>query len=157
MTKEKKFSEMLHGDIKWMKEQEAVRSMLREEESEMTLIDTEAGQAVQRKLDDYIELLTSDLPSMSALRYEMGYGKRGLYTKRKMTVAQKMVAEINRRNPACAAELANGEGRDNYSFTFKTSKMRDWQKINWAYYYGMGKQWKAADEEFDEHSVMSLT
>lgn len=60
MTKEKKFSEMLHGDIR-------------------------------------------EMNAMSALRAGMGYGS-GLYNKRKMMVKWGVVADLNRRNPALAAE-----------------------------------------------------
>jgi hypothetical protein len=128
MEKEMKFSEMLHGDIRWMKQRDIVDRMHKA----------------------YIELITSDLPAGSMYRtaqmhnwlpvHRMGYG-RGMQAKRKMIVSWKIVAEINKRHPALAAEHRVSGAKAERSIAAEMQRMRDWKKLNWALYYGRDEQW----------------
>ena len=136
MTTTKTFSEMLHGDIRRLKLQETGQ---KHKGKTVLVLDAEP----------YIRLITSDLPMMSALTVGMGYGK-GMQAKRKMLAEQNVVAEINQRHPALAAEHRVGGQKAERSIALEMKRLRDWKKMHWAYYYGRGDQ-------FDEQSVMRLT
>lgn len=130
------FTEMMHGDMLAMKQQEIAMRMHRKGETEMVVLDAEAGVSYMTSSHYAAHDLLVD-----AVKTGMGFGK-GIQAKRKMVADRKVVAEINRRHPALAAEQRVGGKRDKYSFSFKTLSMREWQKLNYAYYYGMGELWK---------------
>lgn len=115
-----------------MKQQEAVRRMRRLGKTEMVLLDAEAGisrmTASHYETHDYLVRL---------LRGGMGFGK-GMHAKRKMVTIQKVVAEINQRHPALAAEHRVGGQKAERSIALELKRLRDWKKFNWAHYYGRG-------------------
>jgi hypothetical protein len=124
MNRDMKFSEMLHGNVKVGKQQETTLRMLRMGMTELTMLGT------------YY------LPAMRFLRSEVGYGK-GMQAKREMMTKQKLVAEINRKHPALAAEhryteMARGGSAVNLMQIHEARKvaLREWRRLNWGYYWG---------------------
>ncbi len=117
MTTNRTFSEMLYGDTLWHKYQGAVN---RETISRMTPSHYTAHAAL-----------------VDALRTGMGYGK-GMHAKRKMMVTRNVVAEINKRHPALAAEYRVSGAKAERSIAAEMKRLREWKKMNWAHYYGRG-------------------
>lgn len=146
MTKEKTFSEMLYGDIRWMKQQEAIRRMHRLGKTEMVVLDAEAG--ISRMTPSHY---TTHQMLVNSITAGMGYGS-GLYNKRKMLSDRKVVAEINKRHPALAAEQRVAGVKAERSIALEMKSLRDWKKMNWGFYYGSGRQ-----DRFDQDAVMKLT
>ena len=134
-TNERTFTEMLHGDIRWMKQRDIADRMMREGKTEMVLHDVESMRSVHFSVNDYIDLITSEYSMMGVFRSGMGYG-RGMHAKRKMRRTLDVVAEINKRHPALAAEHRVGGMKAERSIALEMKRLRDWKKLNWALYYG---------------------
>lgn len=130
---------MLHGDIHWGKQQEIRSRMLREGKTEAVMIDAEAGYTYQYEYQYHV---AAERALVDTLKAGMGFGK-GIQAKRKMLADRKVVAEINRRHPALAAEQRVGGTRAERSIALEMKRLRDWKNLNWGFYYGRGELWKA--------------
>lgn len=129
---------MLHGDIHWGKQQEIRDKMLREGKTEAVVIDTEAEYMYQY---NYSYVSPSHYRAHAALvdafTMGMGFGK-GMQAKRKMVSDRKVVAAINKRHPALAAEQRVGGTKAERSIALELKRLRDWKNLNWGFYYGRG-------------------
>lgn len=96
--------------------------------TEMVLMDVEAASV------HYLEASHYEARAL-LVRASQGYG-RGFSGKRKMFEQGKVVAEINKAHPALAAEHRVGGLPAVESIAKRMKALRDWKKLNWAYYYG---------------------
>ncbi len=116
-----------------MKQRDIVDRMHRLGKTEMVLIDAEAG--ISRMTASHY---TAHAALVDALTTGMGYGK-GMHAKRKMVATRKVVAEINMRHPALAAEHRVSGAKAERSIALEMKRLREWKKMNWALYYGMSQ------------------
>jgi hypothetical protein len=137
---DRKFSELIHGNIKAMKEQETIR---RARGKSVMVIDTEAGvHYLDQSHYDTHDLL------VKAFNASYGYGK-GWYNKQQMIKRMKLERDLNAASPALAAEqrVAGPKARQfktaaalmNYSAKQREMLKRH-EHVLWGFYHGRGNQ-----------------